>query len=84
MPLEIMASHESFIAVIALELSIIKVSLDMRFDVLLPAESLVAIVEFANPLVVYRIWPFNVLCNVVQCDIRLLDGSADAWFEVEV
>jgi hypothetical protein len=84
MPLEIMASHESFIAVIALELSIIKVGLDVRFDVFLPAKSLIAIVEFANPLVVHRIWPFYVQCNVIQRDVCLLDGSTDAWFEVEV
>ena len=84
MPLEIVSTDESFVAVITLELSIVKVSLHVRFDVLFPAEALVAIVELANPLVVRRIWPFYVLCNIVQGDVSLLDGSADAWFQVEV
>jgi hypothetical protein len=72
-PLEIMASHESFVAVIALELPIIEVGLDVRLDVLLPAESLIAIVKFANPLIVQRIGPFYVLRNVIQGDIGLLN-----------
>ena len=84
MPLEIVSTDEAFVAVIALELPIVKVSLHVRFDVLFPAEALVAIVELANPLVVRRIWPFYVLCNIVQGDVSLLDGSADSWFEVEV
>lgn len=84
MPLEIVSTDESFVAVITLELSIVKVSLHVRFDVLFPTEALVAIVELANPLVVRRIGPFYVLCNIVQGDVSLLDGSADAWFEVEV
>jgi hypothetical protein len=84
MPLEIVSTDEALVAVITLELSIVKVSLHVRFDVLFPAETLVAIVELANPLVVRRIWPFYVLCNIVQSDVSLLDGSADAWFEVEV
>ena len=84
MPLEIVSTDEALVAVITLELSIVKVSLHVRFDVLFPAEALVAIVELANPLVVRRIWPFYVLCNIVQSDVSLLDGSADAWFEVEV
>ena len=84
MPLEIVSTDEPLVAVITLELSIVKVSLHVRFDVLFPAEALVAIVELANPLVVHRIWPFYVLCNIVQGDVSLLDGSADAWFEVEV
>jgi hypothetical protein len=84
MPLEIVSTDEALVAVITLELSIVKVSLYVRFDVLFPAEALVAVVELANPLVVRRIWPFYVLCNIVQGDVSLLDGSADAWFEVEV
>jgi hypothetical protein len=83
-PFEIVAAHESFVAVIALELPIVEVSLDMRFDVLLPAESLIAIVEVANPLVVRRIGPVYVLCNVIQGNIGLLNGGADAWIKVEV
>jgi hypothetical protein len=84
MPFEIVSTDESFVAVITLELSIVKVSLHVRFDVLFPAEALVAIVELANPLVVRRVRSFYVLCNIVQGDVSLLDGSVDAWFEVEV
>src|SRR2546423_4312246 len=84
MSLQVMAAHESLVAVVALELPIIKVGLHVRFDVLFSAEALVAVVELANPLVVHRIWPFYVLRNVIQGNIRLLDRSADAWFEVEV
>ena len=84
MSFEIVSTDKPFVAVVTLELSIVKVSLHVRFDVLFPAEALVAIVELANPLVVRRIWPFYVLCNIVQGDISLLDGSADSWFEVEV
>jgi hypothetical protein len=84
MPLEIVSTDEPFVAVITLELSIVKVSLHVRFDVLFPAKALVAIVELADPLVVHRIWPFYVLCNIIQGDVSLLDGSADSWLEVEV
>jgi hypothetical protein len=83
-PFEIVAAHESFVAVIALELPIVEVSLDVRFDVLLPAKSLIAIVEFANPLVVRRIRPIDVLCNVIQGNIGLLNGGANTWIKVEV
>jgi hypothetical protein len=84
MPLEVVSPDEPFVTVITLELPIVKVSLHVRFDVFFPAEALVAIVELANPLVVRRIWPFYVLCNIVQGDVSLLDGRADSWFEVEV
>jgi hypothetical protein len=73
MSLEIMATNEAFVAVVASELPISEMSLDVRFDVLLAAESFIAFLVFADPFVVYLVWAFNELGNVVERDVCFLD-----------
>jgi hypothetical protein len=70
---EVVAADEALLAVITSELPIAKMSLHVRFDVLLAAESLVATLECAGPFIVDWVGAFNELCNVVQGDIGLFD-----------
>lgn len=73
MALEIVASDEAFLAMVATELSVTQMSLNMRLDVLFSAESLVAVFVLANPFVVSRVWPFNELCDVIEGDVCLFN-----------
>lgn len=84
MSLEVVSSDEALLAVVAAELSVTKVRLNMRFYILLAAELLVAVIEFASPLLISGIWAFDELCNVVKVDIGLLDRGLNAWLEVEI
>ena len=52
MSLQVVTSNEALVAVVAFELTITKMSLDVGLDVLLAAETLIAVFVFANPLVV--------------------------------
>ena len=84
MSLQVMAADEPLVAVVALELAVVKVSLHVGFDVLLPAETLVTIIELTDPLAVIRIRALDVLSNVIQGDVCLLNGSTNAGLEVEI
>ena len=84
MSLEVMAAHEALLAVVTSELSVAEMSLNVGFDVFLATEFLVATFKIASPLVVHRIWAFDVLGNVIKTDVRLLDGGLNAWLQVEV
>ena len=74
MTLEVMAADEAFLAVVASELPITEVSLDMRLDVLLTTESLVAIFILADPFVVIGHWTVDELRDIVEADICFFDG----------
>lgn len=84
MSLQVVSSDEAFSAVIASELSVAKMGLYVRFDVLFTSKSLVAIFVFANPLVIHRIGSFNELGDIVEGDIGFFNGCTNAWFEIEV
>ena len=60
-----MTTHKAFVAVVASELPITEMGLDMRLDVLFPAEFLAAIFVPADPFVVDRIRALDELGNVV-------------------
>ena len=65
MTLEIVSSDETLLAVVAAELPVTEMSLNVRLDVLLTTKALVAVVKFAGPLLVRWVWSFDELCNVV-------------------
>jgi hypothetical protein len=81
---QVVASDEALLAVVTSELTIAEMSLDMGFDVLFPAELLVAVVELADPFVIDRIWSLDILRNVIQSDIGLFDRCLDARLEVKI
>jgi hypothetical protein len=55
MSLEVVLSDEALLAVRTLELSVAKVSLNMRLDVFFPSKTFFAIWEEANPFSVRRV-----------------------------
>ena len=65
MSFQVVAADEPLVAVAALELAVIKVSLYVGFDVLLPPETLVTVIELADPFAVIGVRPFDVLSNIV-------------------
>ena len=84
MSLQIMATYEAFVAMIAAELPVAKVCLHVRLDVLLAAELLVATIVTADPLVVSRVRTFDECCNVINGNPSVFDGRVDSWLEVEI
>jgi hypothetical protein len=73
MALEIVLSHETFLAVRALELSVSEMSLNMRLDVLLPSKAFLTFGEKANPFSVRGVRSRNERCNIINCDSSLSD-----------
>lgn len=73
MALQVMATNEALLAVIASKLPISQVCLNMGFDVLFPAKLLAALFVSAHVLAINRIGPFDELCNIVDGDIGILD-----------
>lgn len=84
MTFQVVTSNEALSAMIATELSITKMGLDMRLDVLFPAEALVAIFVLAHPLVIDWIWAFNELSNVIDGNVGLFDGCLDTRLKIEI
>jgi hypothetical protein len=82
--LEVVATNEALVAVIAFELTITKVGLNVRLNVLFAAETFVAILVSADPLVVRRLRTLDELRNVVNGDVGFLNGGFDAGLEVEI
>jgi hypothetical protein len=78
MAFQVVASNETFLAVVASELTIAKMGLDVGLDVLLPTELLIAILKFANPFVIHRVWSFDELRNFIQADVGLLNRCLNA------
>ena len=70
---EVVASNKALVAVVAAELTIAKMCLDMRLDVFFAAELFVAVFVFADPFVVAWVWSFNELSDVVESDIGFFD-----------
>lgn len=50
MPFEIMSTHKAFVTVITFVLTVTKMGLDVRFDILLPSKPSVATRMQADPL----------------------------------
>ena len=66
MSFQIMASNETLVAMIAFELSVTKMCLNMGFYVFFPSESLHASVEGTYPLIVYGIGTFNIPTYILK------------------
>jgi hypothetical protein len=85
MSLEVVATNEALVAVVALELSVAQMGLYMGLDVLFAAEALVAVLVPADPLVVAaRLGAFNELSNIVNRDVGLLNRGFDSRLEIEI
>ena len=82
--LEVVASYEALQAAVTSELSITKVGLDVRFDILFAAEAFVAVIVLADPLVVSWVRAFDEVCYVIKGDVCFFDGSLNARLKVEV
>ena len=65
---EIVLANETFFAVRTLKLSISKMGLNMRFDVLFPSKALLAIRVEANPFSIERIGSRNERRNIINCN----------------
>lgn len=65
MTLEIVPSDEALLAVVAAELPVTEMSLNVGLNVLLTTKALVAVVKFADPFLVGWVWSFDELCDVV-------------------
>jgi len=59
-------------------------SLNVGLDVFFSSKSLVAVIELADPFLVCWVWTFNILGDVVESDVRVLNGSTDTWLQVEI
>ena len=70
---EVVASNKALVAVVTAELTIAKMCLDVRLDVLFSAKFLVAVLELADPFVVTWVWSFDELSDVVESDVGLFD-----------
>lgn len=81
---EVVAAHETLVAMVTSELSIAEMGLHVRLDVLLSSKFLVAVLVLADPFVVGQIGAFDELCDVVQRDVGLLYRSAHPRFQIEV
>ena len=84
MALEVMATNEALLAMVASELTISEMCLDMRFNVLFPAKLLAAVDISAHVLAVNWIWSFDELCNVIDRNVGVLNRSFDARLEVQI
>jgi hypothetical protein len=62
---EIVAAHETLATVVAAELAVAEVGLNVRLDVFFSAEFLVAVFVLAGPFGVNGVWAFDELGYVV-------------------
>lgn len=82
--LEVMATNKTLLAMIASELTIAQMCLDVGLDVLLPAKFFAAIFVGAHILAIDWAWSFDELCNVIDRNVGVLDRSFDAGLKVEI
>jgi hypothetical protein len=75
--LEVVLSDEALAAVVALELAITEMGLDVGTNVLLAAELLVAPIEETGPLAIAVILGADEALNVLGRDASVLDASVD-------
>jgi hypothetical protein len=75
--LQVVLSDEALAAVIALELAITKMGLDVGTDVLLAAELLVAPIEETGPLAIAVILGADEALDILGRDTGVLDASVD-------
>jgi hypothetical protein len=83
MALQIVAAYETLAAMIALELPIPEVRLNVRFDVLFSTESPVTAIVRANPFVVFGIRTGDICCDVIQGDTSVFDGRINSGIKIE-
>jgi hypothetical protein len=84
MSFEIMSANETFITMITFELTISEMSLNVRFDILFPAEPSIAAGMKTDPLPILRVWTRNVGGNFFDCDPCLRDRCLNSGIEIEV
>jgi hypothetical protein len=75
--LQVVLSNEALAAVVALELAITEMGLDVGTDVLLAAELLVAPIEETGPLAIAVILGANEALDILGRDTSVLDASVD-------
>lgn len=82
--LEIVATHKALAAMIALELTVTQVCLDVRLDVLFSAEASPAACMEADPFAIPLVRAVDKRGNLIDCDTSLVDGCMDSVVEVKV
>jgi hypothetical protein len=75
--LQVVLSNEALATVVALELTVTKMGLDVSTNVLLAAELLVASVKETGPLAIAVILGADELLNILRRDTSVLDASVD-------
>lgn len=84
MAFQIVATDEALVAMIAFELAVTQVGLDMGLDILLPAKpSFTAWME-ADPFAILGVRARDVRSDLIDGDTGLVDGCVDPFVKVQV
>lgn len=81
---QVVASYEAFAAMVAAELTVAEMGLNVGFDVFLSAEAFVAFRIGADPFVVHGVGTVNELYDVVECNVCFFNRCRYSRLKIEI